>query len=227
MASFECAADVKRIDLLNLAETIRNLESQGIEELHFDMADGQFIPEFGFSTALIQAVKEFTELPCHAHLLVANPEASLPTILATGVDIVTLHVETSVHIHRALSQIRDSGKKVGLALSPTTPLTKVNYCLPLIDRLVILGADPVTPGKAMQRATFERVRILNENIRYREHAIEIDIDGPLPIEDAARCLRFGAKRLIVSPEDVSDLGGDNAESLEYYKESIATASHTV
>ena len=227
MASFSCAADMKQLDLMNLEQSIRNLEAQGIDELHFDVADGRFVPQFGFSDSFLTATKSLTKLPCHAHLLVEQPDRMLPALLETNVDVITLHVETCIHIHRALSLIRDSGKKAGLALSPATPLTKLNYCLPKIDRLVLLGTDPVSPAVGMPRALFERVRIANENIRYHEYAIEIDVEGPLQVEDAARCLRFGAKRLILDPADVSGLGDISGEVLQHYRQEVECTSHTV
>jgi len=227
LASFLCAADMKTVDLANLAECVRHLESQGIDELHFDMADGRFIPQFGFSAAMIGAVKEVTDLPCHAHLLIEQPERMLPALLKTPVDTVSLHVEACVHVHRALSLIKDSGKQAGLAVLPTTALTKVNYCLPLIDRLVLLGSDPIRPAVAMPRGSFERVRILHENIQYNEYAIEIDVDGRLTAEDGARCIRFGARRLVVNPTDAPGVGEDNMEALEYYRQEVAMLSQTV
>jgi len=227
LASFSCAADMKQADLLNLEATLRNLEAQGVDELHFDVADGRFIPQYGFSAALLRAAKAATRLPCHAHLLAEEPDRMLPALLETGVDVVTVHVETCTHIHRALGLIKDSGAKVGLALTPATALTKVNYCLPLIDRLVLLGTDPVHPAPALSRALFERVRILNENIRYHEYAIEIDVEGPLPAEDAARCLRFGAKRLVLNPQRLAGLGQDDREALTRYREAVGVAGHTV
>ena len=227
MANFLCAADMKHVDPLNLEACIRHLEAQGVDELHFDVADGRFVPQLGFSPATLQAAKKLTSLPCHAHLLVDQPDRILPMILDTGVDIVSLHVETCDHIHRALGLIRNSGKKVGIAITATSSLTKLNYCLPMVDRLVLLGTDPVKPPPGMPRGAFERVRILADNIRYHEYAIEIDVEGPLATEDAARCLRFGARRLVVDTHDVRGLGSDNHEPLQHYRQEIIAATQTV
>jgi ribulose-phosphate 3-epimerase len=227
LARFLCAADMQQIDPLNLATCIRNLETQGADELHFDVADGRFISQFGFSTDMIAAAKAVTALPCHAHLRIEQPERMLDSVLDTGVDIVTLHVETSDHIHRALSVIRDAGRKVGLALAPATPLTKLSYCLPQIDRLVVLATESASTTSPMPRGAFERIRILSENIRYNEYAVEIDAEGPHSAEDGARCVRFGAKRLVLSPEAVSGLAGDDAEALGRFRHDVEAAAHTV
>ena len=227
MANFLCAADMKHVDPMNLEASIRHLEAQGVDELHFDVADGHFVPQFGFTPAILRAAKKISTLPCHAHLLVDQPDRILPTILETGVDIVTVHVETCAHIHRVLGVIRNSGKKVGIAITATTSLTKLNYCLPLVDRLVLLGTDPVKMPPDMPRAAFERVRILADNIRYHEYAIEIDVEGPLSAEDGARCLHFGAKRLVLDPNDVHGLGSDDHEPLQHYRQEIIAASNTV
>lgn len=228
MATTRIAADMKGLDLLNLETAIHALEAQGAEELHFDIADGRFISRFGFAPEAITAAKQITGLPCHAHLLVAEPARHLPELVRCGADTVTLHVETCIHLHRALTLIREAGVKAGLAVLPATPLTRVNYVFPLIDRLLLLGADPIAPGAAMPRATFERLRLLGENIRYHEYAVSLEVEGPLAPPDAARCARFGAARLVVSGGDAPGLGDAvRAGALQDYREQMAAAVHTV
>ena len=228
MSALKFAADVKRLDLIDLRDAIGALEAQGVDELHFDIADGRFIPRFGLAPELIAAVKDITGLPCHAHLLIQQPDRLLPEILRCGADTVTIHLETCVHIHRALSLIRDAGKQAGVAVLQATTLTKVSYVLPLIDRLLLLGADPVAPPARMPRAAFERLRILGENIRYHEYSIALEIEGPLAVEDAARCTRFNAARVVVGEQDVPGLGdAGHPDAVETYRKQLAAALHMV
>lgn len=228
MAKLICAADMKQFNPLNMEALIRTLEAQGIDELHFDGADGQFIPRYGFAPTVVAAVKEITALPCHYHLLVEKPDLMLAEILKSRADTITLHLETCVHIHRTLAAIHDAGHVPGVAVSPTTSLTKINYLLPQIGRLLLVGADPVAPGRAMSRAAFERIRIAGENIRYHEYAVAVETEGPMGPEDAARCQRFGGVRIVVGPKDVPGLGdADVPEALREYREAAAQAVHTV
>jgi ribulose-phosphate 3-epimerase len=219
---------MKQFNPLNLEAVIRNLEAQGIDELHFDGADGHFIPRYGFAPSVVASAKEITAIPCHYHLLVEQPDHLLDEILKSRADTVSIHLEACIHIHRTLAAIRDAGTVPGVAVSPTTSLTKINYLLPLIGRLLLVGADPVAPGRAMPRAAFERIRIVGENIRYHEYAIAVETEGTMPAEDAARCQRFGGVRIVVGPKDVPGLGdADAPEALRAYREAAAQAVHTV
>lgn len=228
MGQLTIAADMKRFDPLNLASAIRVLEAQGASELHFDIADGRFVSRFGFAPEVIAAAKAITALPCHAHLMLASPEGMLPEILQCGADTVTLQVETCTHIHRALSLIRDHGKQAGVAVLPATSLLSVNYLLPLLSRLVVFGTDPLARNTGLPRAAFERVRLLHENIRYHEYAVALEVEGPLSVEDAARCVRFGATRLVVGPNDIDGLGDPTHEHVvDTYCGKVAATSHLV
>lgn len=228
MGKLGIAADVKTLDLLNLERTVRALEVQGVEALHFDVSDGGFIPRFGFSLEVIAAVKSITAMPCHVHLLVSGSDKGLPEVLQCGADSVTLQVEACTHIHRALSHIRDFGKEAGIALLPATPLTKINYLFPQVDRLLVLASDPVVRPAGIPRAAQERIRILSENIRYHEYGTTLAVEGALAVEDAARCVRFGTNHLVVGAKDAPGLG-DPAQpaALKDYVEQVDRAVHTV
>lgn len=228
MSKTAFAADMKALDLLNLEGAVRALERQGIDEFHFDVADGRFVEVFGFAPAVIAAVKAVSSIPCHAHLLVAQPERVLPAVLASGADTVTLHLEKCVHIHRALSQIRDAGRQAGIAVLPATPLTKVNYLFPQIDRLLLLGSDPVRRGGGLPRAASERIRLLHENIRYHKYAVALEVEGAESAEDAARCIRFGASRVVVGPGAADGLADpERPAALRDFVERVSAAVHTV
>jgi len=228
VAELICAADLKQFDPLNLAEAIRALEAQGIDEIHIDVADGRFIPRHGFAPRVVGAIKAMTSLPCHLHLLVESPDRLLPDYLKCGANTVTLHLEACIHIHRALAAIADAGATPGLAVCATTPLTKINYALPLIGRLLLLGTDPVFPAATMPRGAFERIKIATENIRYHEYNAAVEAEGVMGPDDAARCQRFGANRVVVGPRDVPGLG-DSAqpEVLREYRLRAAAATHIV
>lgn len=228
MANLICAADMKQFNPLRLESVIRALEVQGIDELHFDGADGKFIPRYGFAPEVVAATKDLTKLPSHYHLQMERPDLMLVELLKSRAETITIHLETCTHIHRALAAIRDAGHVPGVAVSPTTSLTKINYLLPQIGRLLLVGADPIAPGRTLSRAAFDRVRIACENIRYHEYAVAVETEGVMGAEDAARCQRFGGVRVVVGPRDVPGLGDPAApEALREYRDAVAGAAHTV
>lgn len=228
MASERISAEVRGLDLLNLEAAVRTAAQQGVDELHVDIGDGRFAPDFGVTPSIIAGIKQVSTLPCQVHLMVAEPEKVLPLVLGCGADGITLHVESCIHAHRALGLIRDHGLRAGLAVLPATPLTQVGYLLPQVDRVLLLGREPGSRAGGLSRAALERVRILSENIRYHEYTITLEVEGAQSAEDAARCLRFGAGGLVCSATAIPGLGqSDQPEAVAGFRDRVRAELHTV
>ncbi len=180
-----------------LGEDIQAIELAGACELHFDVMDGAFVPSLGLSPHTLKSVKSIGALPCEAHLMTAKPERFIQQFVDVGCETITLHVESCTHIHRALSQIRDAGASVGLAINPATPLTKLEYLLPLVDRILLLATEPGDDAASIDASTFERVKILHDNIEYEERQVRLLVEGHIGPKDAALFLRQGADQLVL------------------------------
>ena len=213
------SASVMCANLARLEDDLKVLESAKCDELHFDVMDGQFVPNFTLGFDLIKAVRRSCGIPCSAHLMITRPEDYVERFVEAGCSIVTVHVEACIHAHRVLAQIREAGASPGIAINPATPLTKLDYLLDLADRVVVMTVDPGYAGQTMIRGAHERVRILRENIDYRERPILIEVDGNINVQNAALLSRAGA--------DVFDLGtasiftgGNLAENFEDFKKKV-------
>ena len=216
------SASVMCANLARLEDDLKVLEAAKCDELHFDVMDGLFVPNFTLGVDTIKAVRRCCGLACSAHLMIRRPEDYIERFVDAGCSIVTVHVETCVHAHRTLTQIRDAGASPGIAINPATPLTKLDYLLDLADRVLVMTVDPGYAGQTMIRGAVERVRLLRENIDYRKRPALIEVDGNISVQNAALLSRAGA--------DVFDLGtasiftgGDLANNFEKFKKKVVVA----
>jgi len=214
------SVSVASLNLARLEDDLHALESAGCDELHVDIMDGVFVPDFGFGFDTIKAVKRCCGIPCHAHLMIAHPEDYVERFAQAGCSSVTVHVEACVHGHRVLSQIRDAGASPGIAINPATSLTKLDYLLDGADRVLILTIEVGSEGPAPIRNAYDRVRLLKENITYRELRAKIEVESDLDVRNAALFLNAGAEILV--PSDPIFSGGDTpGDALRAFKEAVA------
>ena len=186
-ASLMCA------NLVRLEEDLKALEEAGCDEVHFDIMDGTFVPNYTLGFDLIKAVKSCCGLPCSAHLMIMRPERYIDRFVEAGCDTVTVHVTACTHGHSTLARIRDAGASPGIAINPAVPLTKLDYLLDYVDRVLVMAVEPGFAGQHVIPSAFERVRILRENLAYRELRAAIEVDGNIDVQNAATLANYGAR----------------------------------
>jgi ribulose-phosphate 3-epimerase len=213
------SASVMCANLARLEDDLKTLEAANCDELHFDVMDGLFVPNFTLGVDVIKAVRRSCGIPCSAHLMIARPEDYIERFVKAGCSVVTVHAETCVHAHRVLMRIREAGASPGIAINPATPLTRLDYLLDLADRVLVMTVDPGYAGQTMIRGAVDRVRLLRENLDYRERPSLIEVDGNINVQNAAMLSRAGA--------DVFDLGtasiftgGNLAENFDEFKKKV-------
>lgn len=183
--------------LRRLEDDLLALQDGGIDELHFDIMDGAFVPNLTLGFDFIRAAKSCVDLPCNAHLMMYKPEKYIERFVAAGCNSITVHAEACPHAHRVLGQIRNAGASPGIAVNPATPLTKLDYLLPEADRVLVMTVDPGYAGQSIVPFAFERVRILGENIRQRKLPVKIEVDGNISPENARKLHRDGASIFVL------------------------------
>lgn len=205
------AVSLSSLNLARLEEELHALESAGCGELHVNVMDGAFVPDFGLGFDMIETAKRCCSIPCHAHLMIMRPEDHVERFVEAGCAAVTAHAEACIHGHRVLSQIREAGASPGIAVNPTTPLTRLDYLLDRADRVLLLAAEHGcrTPGAI--RNTYDRVRLLKENLAYRRLDVKIEVEDGLDARNAALLINAGAERLVVDSAE---------ESLQDFKNAV-------
>ena len=177
-ASLMCA------DLMNLQESIKELEKAGIDYLHIDIMDGSFVPNITLGFDLINSIKAVTDIPLDIHMMVNQPSKFLAQMNLDENDIICVHYESDVHIHRTLEAIRNKGCKAGLALNPQTPLEAMKYLTEYIDMALIMT---VSPGFAGQKLFAGAKRKVADARKFLDDMgcqhIPIEVDGNISIEN--------------------------------------------
>jgi ribulose-phosphate 3-epimerase len=127
------APSILSADFGHLAEELRRIESGGGDWIHLDIMDGVFVPNITFGSQMVAALRPESQLPFDTHLMIVNPANYVSRFAEAGSDIITVHYEATVHVHRVLSQIRELGKKVGISIVPSTPALMLTELLPELD----------------------------------------------------------------------------------------------
>ena len=184
-------------NLLRLEDDLHALKAGGIDELHFDIMDGSFVPNLTLGFDIIKAARSCVDIPCNAHLMMYHPERYVQRFVDAGCSSISVHVEACTHPHRVLGQIRAAGASPGIAINPATPLTKLDYLLAEADRVLVMTVDPGYAGQAIVPFAIERVRILTEHLRHRKTPLEIEVDGNISPENARKLRDAGARVFVL------------------------------
>ncbi len=195
-------ASVMCLDLGNLEREFKVLENVGIDELHFDIMDGNFVPNITLGFDFIKLAKQITSLPCWAHLMIDKPERYLKRLADFKCTGVFVHLESCLHPHRILNQVRELGMKPGIAINPITPLVELEYLLPLVERVLIMAVEPGYAGQKILPQTFERVHLLSQKINYEKMPIKIEVDGNINPVNSAKLIRMGANVLVLGSSSI-------------------------
>ena len=183
-------------DFNNLAQSIRMVEEAGADYLHIDIMDGDFVPNISFGPMLYQGLRGQSKLVFDVHMMVTNPERYVDQVVKAGADVVTVHVEATPHIHRALQLIKAAGAKAGVVINPGTSVSAIEAVLGQVDQVLVMTVNPGFGGQAFIPATLDKVRQLADLRQKHGYDYLIEVDGGVNDKTAADCLAAGADILV-------------------------------
>ena len=164
--------------------------------LHFDVMDGEFVPNFAISPPFIAAVREITDVPFDVHIMVTHPLRYIDALAAAGADLVTFHIESADKPNEVISAIKAHGLKPGLALCPKTPVSSVTPYLSDIDLVLPMSVEPGFGGQPFQRDTLEKIATLHQIVQEMTLLLDISVDGGVTTEIAPLAIHRGATVLV-------------------------------
>ena len=183
-------------DFNKLAQSIRMVEEAGADYLHIDIMDGDFVPNISFGPMLYQGLRGQSKLVFDVHMMVTNPERYVDQVVKAGADVVTVHVEATPHIHRALQLIKAAGAKAGVVINPGTPVSAIEAVLGQVDQVLVMTVNPGFGGQAFIPETLDKVRQLADLRQKQGYSYLIEVDGGVNDKTAADCLAAGADILV-------------------------------
>ena len=215
------SASVMCADLCRLEKDIKILESSGVEFLHFDIMDGDFVPNYTLGNDIIRAVRSVTKMPFDIHLMINRPEDKIGWFDLREGDFVSIHYEATNHVQRTLQRIKDAGAKAALALNPATPLDCVKYILPDVDMILLMTVNPGYAGQKLVLATLEKIKELKQLLNHAGFSnIEIEVDGNVSFENAKQMRIAGADIFVAGSSSLFNKGSSLEESCTLLRKSI-------
>lgn len=191
------APSILSADFGRLAEEVRLAEQAGVDMIHIDVMDGLYVPNITVGPLIIEAVKKVTRLPLDVHLMIVNPERYIKDFITAGADIVTVHVEASLHLHRTLWHIKQEGAKAGVSLNPATPLSSVEEIIHDIDILLIMSVNPGFGGQDFILSCIDKINRAKKMILSRNSEALLEVDGGVKLENAKDIVNAGADILVI------------------------------
>lgn len=197
-ARVKVAPSILSADFGRLAEEIRAVEAAGADYIHVDVMDGRFVPNLTLGPVIVEAVRKATTLPLDVHLMMVEPERYVDAFVKAGANILTVHVEASVHLNRTLQQIRDAGATPSVVLNPATPLSSIEEVLEDVGQVLLMSVNPGFGGQSFLPGSVDRVRRLRAMLEAKGlgDRVDIEVDGGINADTAAQVIAAGARVLV-------------------------------
>lgn len=194
--SVKIAPSILSADFARLGEEVRALETAGADWVHVDVMDGRFVPNITLGPPIVSALRKVTKLPLDCHLMIVEPERYVEAFAAAGADVISVHAEASVHLHRTLSHIRSLGKRAGVVLNPSTDESVLEYVLEVTDLVLVMSVNPGFGGQSFIKEVVPKIARIRKRIDERGLAIDLQVDGGINKATARTVVEAGANVLV-------------------------------
>lgn len=200
-------------DFAKLGEDVKEAVDAGAQWLHIDVMDGAYVPNISFGFPVIEAIRGITDVVFDVHLMIESPERFIDRFAKAGADLITVHVESTNHIHRAVQMVKAAGCKVGVSLNPGTPLSALDHLLEEIDMVLIMTVNPGYGGQSYIAGMDQKIRDLRKMITDRGLDVDIQVDGGVSAENVKHVKDCGANVFVAGSAVFNGNIGNNVKDL--------------
>jgi ribulose-phosphate 3-epimerase len=171
------APSILSADFTRLGQEITSVVEAGADYIHIDVMDGHFVPNLTIGPLVVKAVKPVSNVPLDVHLMISRPDLYIEEFVKAGADIISVHAESTAHLHRTLGHIRSCGARAAVALNPGTPICVLDHLLTQLDMVLIMSVNPGFEAQKFIPEMIPKIKSLREKIDKSGLNIEIEVDG--------------------------------------------------
>ena len=191
------APSILSADFSRLGEEIRAAEKAGADMIHVDVMDGHFVPNITIGPLVVKAVKKVASIPLDVHLMIEDPDKYIKDFAESGADIITVHSEACVHLHRSIQNIKECGVKAAVSINPATPLQNIEFILPYVDMVLLMSVNPGFGGQKFIPEVLPKITQLKSLIDHNKLKVEIEVDGGVTVDNVAEVHRAGTDIVVM------------------------------
>ncbi len=205
-------------DFARLGQQVALIDQAGAQYVHIDVMDGMFVPSISMGLPVIKSIRPVSDRIFDVHLMVQDPEKCIDDYVEAGADLITVHAEACRHLDRTIRMIKEQDIIAGVALNPSTPLSAIEYLLPVVDMVLIMTVNPGYGGQKLISYTLDKIRDLKKMIDSRGLKTDIEVAGGITMENLGTVMDAGAN-IIVSGSSVFQ--GDVEENVKEFLDFMA------
>ena len=183
-------------DFSKLGDEVQSVSEMGADFIHLDIMDGHFVPNLSFGADIVRVIRPYSNLPFDVHLMITNPEIYISSYVDAGANLITVHPESTSHIHSVLEQIKKSGIKAGVALNPGTPIEVLENIIDITDLVLVMTVNPGFGGQSFLLSQLAKISKIRSIIDKENYSIDLSVDGGINAKTAALAVDAGANVLV-------------------------------
>jgi ribulose-phosphate 3-epimerase len=212
------APSILSADFARLKDEIQAVEEAGADWIHVDVMDGHFVPNLTIGPPVIASIRKVTKLPLDVHLMIENPDASIPAYREAGADWISVHAESTKHLQRSLALVRQVGAKPSVALNPATPLYFLDHIWSDVEMVLLMTVNPGFGGQAFIPEMVAKIRALQKKSERMAPNLKIEVDGGVTPANLKTLYEAGATVFVA---------GSAIFGAKNYQEAIGNLRHAI
>jgi ribulose-phosphate 3-epimerase len=198
------APSILTADFGHLADAVVAADTGGADYIHLDVMDGRFVPNLSFGPMVVQAVRGLTAKPLDVHLMIEEPDRYLAGFAEAGANLITVHAEACVHLHRTVQTVTELGCRVGVAINPGTPVEAIREVLPFVDMILVMSVNPGFGSQRFIETMTNKLRRVCRLLEELNPLCDLEVDGGIDVHNIDDVVRSGANVIVVGSAVYND-----------------------